>query len=960
MMAARAGLGPISRFGQKCLRVFVLATALIHGTSAVGVDRGISDAPKILHAAGVFGDNMVLQRDAGVPVWGWAEPGKMVRVAFAGQAKEAVAGSDGKWQVRLDPMPASESGQTMEISDGLTAHSFENVVVGEVWVLSGQSNMAMRIDDCGDREATQRADYPWLRNFGVGWPFGTKEEPNLAPYLSEPANDVARGSSWSVTTPSNAGKCYAVGLYFAEALRRSLGPGIPIGLIQAAVGSTWGECWVGRATRDANPALQYIGTTLWTKPPGHPWFADKYVMYHGLIAPLQPYAIRGVLWYQGEGNTDPSVGHYQDLLAGLIEGWRRDWRQGDFPFLIVQLPAYGGEKDSWHSYELLREAQLQVAAKIPNTALAVTIDTGGTADPHPVDKQPVGERLARLARAMVHGEAITPTGPLYAGGTADDSGANLRFKNAGGGLQSRGGPLRAFEAAGDDGVFHSATAEITALDAVRITCPQVPRILTLRYAWDWNPDGNLFNSDGLPASPFRAGMTGRLAVSPSKITLSPGATGSAVLTWGTDLAPGAHITRSFHGGPEEDAAEPASDGHATVTNLRLGKTTFRLYGDAGRSRLLDQLDVIATMSPLTVQSDGTLHLDNQPFTGTGVNYFDAFGRALWPNVQASCEEGFRQLGERRIPFVRFDITGYQPVYADLFFRDRAEFFRRLDAVVETAGRHGVGLIPSFFWAYFTFSDMAGERLDQLGAEDSLTRRKMREFASAIIERYKDNRTIWAWEFGNEWNLVVDLPNAAEFPPPTWTDLGNPPSRDPVRDSLTTETMLPAMKEFADLARRLDPGRPLSTGHSMPRSAAWHLDQSQRGLIAPEKAWTEDSPAQAAAVAARQNPAPFDLLSIHVYGDAARRVPGYADIARANAQALFVGEFGDGDRSSYQALHRACLAAPLRAMWVYDCLERPDDPMNATAVNERSYMLEAIPNEAAPGQEANGRSSSKAP
>ncbi len=893
-----------------------------------------------LRVAGVFGNNMVLQRDAEVPVWGWADPGQTVQVGFAGQNKSAVAGPDGKWIVRLDPMPASETGRAMQISNGISTMTLTDIVVGEVWLLSGQSNMAMRIDDIPDAGAVARADYPWLRTFGIGWPFGSEQQPNLAPYRTQPATDVAAGSSWSRTSPANAGGCYAVGFYFAEALRQSLGPGIPIGLMQVAVGSTWGECWVGQATRDANPALHYIGTSLWTSPPGNPWFADKYVMYHGLIAPLQPYRIRGALWYQGEGNTDLSVVHYRDLLSGLIEGWRDDWGQGDFPFFIVQLPAYGGTKDPWHSYELLREAQLQVSRATANTGLAVTIDTGGTADPHPVDKQPVGERLARLARAQVYGQAITPTGPIYAGGTADAASVNLRFDHAGSGLQSVGGALRTFEAAGADGVFHPATATITAADTVRVTCTEVPAIVEVRYGWDWNPDCNLFNSEMLPASPFRAAMDGSLAASPSKITVSPGTTGSSAITWETNLSPGAHVTRASAGGPESEVGA-ASAGGVTVSGLGAGKTIFRLYGDASRTRLLDTIEIIGTVSPLTVQADGTLRLDNRPFSATGVNYFDAMGRTLWPAQQTSYDEGFRRLGEWGIPFARFDLTGYQPIYAGLFFTDRAEYFRRLDGVVASAERHGVGLIPSFFWAYFTFSDLAGERLDQLGVSSSLTRQKMREFATEIVNRYKHSRAIWAWEFGNEWNLMVDLPNAASFLPPTWTDLGNPPNRDPQRDIVTTDIVLAAMQEFADLVHQLDPGRPISTGHSMPRTAAWHMDQWQRGLLPIEKVWTDDSSAQAAAIAARLNPPPFDLLSIHVYDSGAARVPDYARIASGAGQALFVGEFGAGDRSSYQSLLQACAAAPLRAMWSYDSLERPDDPMVATVSNSRSYMLRDI-------------------
>ncbi|NBV97639.1 MAG: hypothetical protein EBT30_08885, partial [Verrucomicrobia bacterium] len=458
----------------------------------------VTGTPSPLRLPGVLGNDMVLQRDAEVPVWGWAEPGQPVQVKFAGQTKNATAGADGKWQVRLDPMGASTTGRTMEVTSGGSSLARTNVLVGEVWVLSGQSNMEWNLTANGETNAIARANYPWLRTFTIGWPFGTTNQPNLDAYRTSPASDVtAPGTQWSVISSANAGHIYTVGFYFAESLRQALGAGVPIGLIQGAVGSTSGECWVGKATRDADPDLQYIGTEVWPTPPTNPWFVDKYVMYHALIAPLQPFGIRGVLWYQGEGNTyqgepngGPHVSHYRDLLIGLIEGWRRDWNQGNFPFLLVQLPKYGATKTAWDSWERVREAQLQVSQEVPNTGLAITIDTG-TADPHPPDKQPIGERLARLARATVHGEAIVPTGPIYAGGSADGTGVNLLFANAGLGLQSTGGAPRTFEVAGADGVFSPATATITGTDTVRLTSLAVPRIVSVRYGWDWSPDVNL-------------------------------------------------------------------------------------------------------------------------------------------------------------------------------------------------------------------------------------------------------------------------------------------------------------------------------------------------------------------------------------------------------------------------------------------------------------------------------------
>ncbi len=345
---------------------------------------------------------------------------------------------------------------------------------------------------------------------------------------------------------------------------------------------------------------------------------------------------------------------------------------------------------------------------------------------------------------------------------------------------------------------------------------------------------------------------------------------------------------------------------------------------------------------LTVAPDGSVRLDNRPFSGMGVNYFDAFGRVLWNAADKSYEEGFRKLGEWSLPFARLDLSGYQPIYANLFFADRAEYFRRLDAVVASAERNGVGLIPSFFWTTFTFSDLAGERLDQIAVTTSLTRQKMREFVTAIVQRYRTSRAIWAWEFGNEWNLMVDLPNATQFLPPTWTNLGNPATRDPVRDLLTTDIILPALREFATLVRDLDPGRPISSGHAIPRNAAWHMDQWQRGLLPIDQAWTADTYEQAKEIALRQCPAPFDLFSIHVYGADAARVPAYARIAAEAGRALFVGEFGAETEAEFRSLLAACRAAPLAAVWAYDRVgEAANDPMNTTTTNSRSWMLRAL-------------------
>ena len=258
-------------------------------------------------------------------------------------------------------------------------------------------------------------------------------------------------------------------------------------------------------------------------------------------------------------------------------------------------------------------------------------------------------------------------------------------------------------------------------------------------------------------------------------------------------------------------------------------------------------------------------------------------------------------------------------------------------MVASAERHGVGLVPSLFWTPFGFPDMAGERLDQLAVSNSVTRQKMREFATDVVNRYKNSSAIWAWEFSNEWNLAVDLPDYTPYLP-TNSSLGNPVTRDPVRDTPNTDTILPAMQDLGALIKSLDPGRPLSTGHAMSQAFQWHLDQWKRGWVPTASVYTTDSPAQAEEIALRHCPDPFDLLSIHVYGVEPARVPDFAGIAARAGKALFVGEFGtppDLEANYPNMLATVRTYSPLAAVWAFD---RPGDEYNVNATNARSWML----------------------
>ena len=226
-------------------------------------------------------------------------------------------------------------------------------------------------------------------------------------------------------------------------------------------------------------------------------------LYNGRVTPLMPFAVRGIVWYQGEGNTQIKLAeHYHKLLTTLVQSWRAGFAQGDMPFFIVQLPRYVYD-DPWHSWPLVREAQLRVSLAQPNCGLVTLMDEGERKDVHPKNKRPVGERLARLARSMMYGEELVPAGPVLDSHETKDEAVLLRFRHAGEGLQSRGGALRTFTICAADKVFHPARAEITGKGTIRVTGPEVAEPVAVRYAWEPFPDCNLFNSDGLPASPFR-------------------------------------------------------------------------------------------------------------------------------------------------------------------------------------------------------------------------------------------------------------------------------------------------------------------------------------------------------------------------------------------------------------------------------------------------------------------------
>lgn len=414
----------------------------------------------------VFSDHMVLQAGMAAPVFGSAGPGETVTVELNGRKKTATAGRDGKWLVKLDPLKA---GGPFELKvTGKNAIAIKDVLVGEVWLASGQSNMRFPLNRSSDaKEAIAQADHPQIR------------------YLR------ANGR-WALCSPKTAGEFSAVAYYFAADVQHSLK--VSVGIIENAVNGAVAQSFVSAEAFTADPEL-----TALVKKHGES-MSD---LFNSLFVPIIPYGIRGVIWYQGEGNRDYPV-TYRKLLRALIADWRKHWGQGDFPFLIVQLANYQDRKEvPWEGKDCaMREAQLRTLS-VPNTALAVTIDLGIAKDVHYPNKKPVGERLAIAARATVYGEKIEYSGPIFDSAKFEGGKAIVSFTHMGGGLIARGGKLTGFLLCGADKKFVRADAVIDG-NKVIVHSDMVAAPIAVRYAWERNPACNLYNQEGLPASPFRS------------------------------------------------------------------------------------------------------------------------------------------------------------------------------------------------------------------------------------------------------------------------------------------------------------------------------------------------------------------------------------------------------------------------------------------------------------------------
>ena len=477
----------------------------------------------------VFTDHMVLQRDQPVPVWGWATPGASVLLRFGAQNLEATADAEGRWKVELAPLKASAEPAEMLISgDGEVR--LTDILVGEVWLCTGQSNMQWRLlESQGGQEAIAGADYPEIRLFNVsrGVAFG-REEGKLA--------------RWEHCSPETVPEFSGIGYFFGLDMYRRLG--IPVGLINSSYGGSQAEAWTPREYLSASPDLvptierekmwaaerPQVQATFdedveeWKKArdqakakgepiPRSPRVPDALrdyriagSIYQNMIEPLIPYGIRGALWYQGESNEERAE-QYELLLTTMIRAWREKWDAGDFPFAIVQLPNFRAvsevpEDEAWSH---LRDRQRRVADKVDHAGLIVTIDVGEANDIHPTNKLDVGQRLARWAASDVYGNDILAGGPEFKSARFAGDSAVLTFQRVGEGLRSDdGGDLQEFVIAGEDGQWHWAEATIHGKNRVIVRSSEVPNPVAVRYAFNRNPAGaNLTNDSGVPASPFR-------------------------------------------------------------------------------------------------------------------------------------------------------------------------------------------------------------------------------------------------------------------------------------------------------------------------------------------------------------------------------------------------------------------------------------------------------------------------
>lgn len=474
----------------------------------------------------IISDNMVLQQRTDVKIWGKADPGEniIVTTSWSRKVRKTTADTEGRWELAIPTPKSTSEPQTLTVR-GRNTIEIGNILIGEVWICSGQSNMEFPVDvDKSSRwktamttvkEELQNADYPAMRFFRV--------EHQLAP--DAPLDDCV--GRWELCTPATAAKFSAVGFVFGRKIHNETA--MPVGMIQSTWGGTHAESWTKREAmqgkyyddlhaeqrrikaeepaekarydreKQAYDEAKRINPDTTLKAPRKAKKLNDNLrmatLWNGMIAPILPYTIQGVIWYQGESNNSRSA-HYQSVFTNLIESWRTEWGQGDFPFYFVQIAPY------YKQLPLLREGQLRTMQTVKNCGMAVITDAGDSTDIHPRNKVIPGERLAAWALAHEYDKDVPFMGPVYKKMKVEGDKAVLTFDYVGGGLESKGASLKGFVIAGNDGLFYPATAVIEG-DKVEVSAPEVSAPVAVRYGWDKFFRVNLYNKEGFPATPFR-------------------------------------------------------------------------------------------------------------------------------------------------------------------------------------------------------------------------------------------------------------------------------------------------------------------------------------------------------------------------------------------------------------------------------------------------------------------------
>ena len=452
----------------------------------------------------VIGSGMVLQRDMQVPVWGWADAGEEITVSFAEQKKTTKTDKDGKWIVKLDPLKANGNASSLTIKGSNTV-TLQNILVGEVWICSGQSNMEWSVrQSANPKEEAAAGFHPWIRLF------------NVPGHTVSPLPKEQGPGQWQVCDPKSVDRFSAVGYYFGRRVHKELQ--VPVGLIGSNWGGTRIEPWTTLEGFESVPELSEIANKVKnykgdTKVGG----GDPSAIYNSMVNPLTPFAMRGGIWYQGESNGNEGISYYHKKHA-LVNGWRKAFQNKDLAFYWVQLANFRKENpnpEGGDGWARVREAQMQ-ALDIPGTGMAVITDIGEANDIHPKNKQDVGKRLAQWALHQTYNKKnLVPSGPLFKSHKVEGKSIRISFDHVGSGLtvgkknglaptqEIKNGKLEHFSISGKDNKWHWADARIDG-NTVVVESNEVSEPIAVRYGFTDNPaKANLYNKEGLPAGPFR-------------------------------------------------------------------------------------------------------------------------------------------------------------------------------------------------------------------------------------------------------------------------------------------------------------------------------------------------------------------------------------------------------------------------------------------------------------------------